>query len=167
MSSDRITIELRGFKEMEQAFAQLGRTLTITKQRQAMAPGAQIIKKAIKDRAPIGTVEHHYYGSTNKSEKRKGRGKGVKLETFRPGSLKKSVGIRWVRGKALLFIGPGKAYKRKYSVWYGDMVEYGTANMPAQPFVRPGFEASQKQAEEAMARKAEEIIYKETKRLLG
>jgi HK97 gp10 family phage protein len=43
-------------------------------------------------------------------------------------------------GRAQIEVGPSK------EAWYGQLLEKGTSNMPAQPFLRPAFDSSKDKA---------------------
>lgn len=169
--SANLTIELKGLPEMQRAFDQLGKTLTQAKIRQALMPGARIIRDGIKSEVPVGSRVHYMYASAGLNSKaggkKKGNGKGNKLKVLRPGNLKRSIGIKGRKGVPYLTIGPRKGGKSGADGFYAYMQEYGTATLPAQPFMRPGFEKSKAAAEAAIFKKMEDIIYTESKRMLG
>lgn len=58
------------------------------------------------------------------------------------GGLSKSIimGVKTRRHGGGLFIGP--SYKRGDSGRHGHLLEFGTVNMPAQPFMRPAWDAN-------------------------
>ena len=78
------------------------------------------------------------------------------------GDLKKSIKVKKRRSRSKNYtrftIGIDKA---KYSVFYGHMVEFGTSNMPAQPFMRPAFERGKHQAIQQMTVRMRKRLDKE------
>ena len=51
---------------------------------------------------------------------------------------------RLQQGRAQINVGPGK------DEWYGAKQEFGTERMPAQPFLRPAFDAKAEEAQKAV-----------------
>ena len=121
-------IAFAGFKELDDDFKLLSNAEQRKVSRKAVRAGAVVFRDAVRANAPV-----------------------------RSGVLKRSISVDTVRGSAtagvkfkkVLVKKKGKKGKHKSVPFYWYFLEHGTSNMPAQPFVRPAFDASVKQAEEA------------------
>ena len=69
--SSNLTIELKGLPEMQRAFDQLGKTLTAAKIRQALMPGARIIRDGIKGEVKVGSRVHYLYPNAGGNKKKR------------------------------------------------------------------------------------------------
>ena len=122
------TLSIDGFKELEADFKLLSNAEQRKVSRKAVRAGAIVFRDAVRANAPVDS-----------------------------GVLKRSISVDTVRGSAtagvkfkkVLVKKKGKKGKHKSTPYYWYFLEHGTAKMPAQPFVRPAFDASVKQAEEA------------------
>lgn len=124
----RPTITLAGFKELDDDFKLLSQAEKRQVSRKAVRAGAVVFRDAVRANAPV-----------------------------RSGLLKRSISVDTVRGSAtagvkfkkVLAKKKGKKGRHKTVPFYWYFIEHGTSKMPAQPFVRPAFDANIKQAEEA------------------
>ena len=124
----RPMIAFAGFKELDDDFKLLSNAEQRKVSRKAVRAGAVVFRDAVRANAPV-----------------------------RSGLLKRSVSVDTVRGSAtagvkfkkVLVKKKGKKGRHKSMPFYWYFLEHGTSNMPAKPFVRPAFDASVKQAEEA------------------
>ena len=124
----RPTVTFAGFKELDADFKLLSNAEKRQVSRKAVRAGAVVFRDAVRANAPV-----------------------------RSGVLKRSISVDTVRGSAtagvkfkkVLVKKKGKKGRHKSMPFYWYFLEHGTSNMPAQPFVRPAFDASVKQAEEA------------------
>lgn len=124
----RPTVTFAGFKELDDDFKLLSNAEKRQVSRKAVRAGAVVFRDAVRANAPV-----------------------------RSGVLKRSISVDTVRGSAtagvkfkkVLVKKKGKKGRHKSMPFYWYFLEHGTSNMPAQPFVRPAFDASVKQAEEA------------------
>lgn len=124
----RPMITFVGFKELDDDFKLLSNAEQRKVSRKAVRAGAVVFRDAVRANAPV-----------------------------RSGVLKRSISVDTVRGSAtagvkfkkVLVKKKGKKGKHKSMPFYWYFLEHGTSNMSAQPFVRPAFDASVKQAEEA------------------
>ena len=122
------TVTFAGFKDLDADFKLLSNAEKRQVSRKAVRAGAVVFRDAVRANAPV-----------------------------RSGVLKRSISVDTVRGSAtagvkfkkVLVKKKGKKGKHKSVPFYWYFLEHGTSNMPAQPFVRPAFDASVKQAEEA------------------
>lgn len=124
----RPMIAFAGFKGLDADFKLLSQAEQRKVSRKAVRAGAVVFRDAVRANAPV-----------------------------RSGLLKRSISVDTVRGSAtagvkfkkVLVKKKGKKGKHKSVPFYWYFLEHGTSNMPAQPFVRPAFDANIKQAEEA------------------
>lgn len=124
----RPTVTFAGFKELDADFQLLSKAEQRKVSRKAVRAGAVVFRDAVRANAPV-----------------------------RSGVLKRSISVDTVRGSAtagvkfkkVLAKKKGKKGRHKSVPFYWYFLEHGTSNMPAKPFVRPAFDASIKQAEEA------------------
>ena len=125
----RPMIAFAGFKELDSDLKLLSQAEQRKVSRKAVRAGAVVFRDAVRANAPV-----------------------------RSGVLKRSISVDTVRGsttagvkfKKVLVKKKGKKGKHKSVPFYWYFLEHGTSNMPAQPFVRPAFDANIKQAEEAV-----------------
>lgn len=117
--------------------------------RAATQAGAQVFYEEARNRTPVGIKQEHYFYGTAAKKAPKGSKKALAYK-FTRGNLKKS--IYQFYNKRLST--PKKAV---YSIsWnhqeapYGAMVEYGTSNAPARPFLRPTFDAVKDRAQKVV-----------------
>lgn len=124
----RPMIAFAGFKELDDDFKLLSNAEKRQVSRKAVRAGAVVFRDAVRANAPV-----------------------------RSGVLKRSISVDTVRGSAtagvkfkkVLVKKKGKKGKHKSVPFYWYFLEHGTSKMPAQPFARPAFDSSVKQAEEA------------------
>lgn len=124
----RPTVTFSGFKELDDDFKLLSNAEKRKVSKKAVRAGAVVFRDAVRANAPV-----------------------------RSGLLKRSISVDTVRGSAtagvkfkkVLAKKKGKKGRHKSMPYYWYFLENGTSNMPAQPFVRPAFDASVQQAEEA------------------
>ena len=124
----RPTLSIAGFKELEADFKLLSNAEQRKVSKKAVRAGAVVFRDAVRANAPV------HSGLLKRS---------VSVDTVR-GSLTAGVKFKKVPAKK-----KGKKGKHKSTPYYWYFLEHGTSNMPAKPFVRPAFDASVKQAEEA------------------
>lgn len=140
------SVQIKGLRELGARMRSLSADMAGKVARQATASGASVARKTIKARVPVDT-----------------------------GNLRAAVVMKRVRGSALTeeYVvavrkgkrrdvtaakkGEGKLGKDAY---YAHMVEFGTVKMPAQPFVRPGFEESVQPATAAIAKRLKQRLDK-------
>lgn len=140
------SVQIKGLRELGERMRSLSADMAGKVARQATAAGAGVARKNIKARAPVDTgnlqaaVVMKRVRDTNLTEEyvvavRKGKTRDAKA------------------GKA----GTGRKGK---DAFYAGFNEFGTVKMPAQPFVRPGFEESVKPAADAIAKRLKQRLDK-------
>lgn len=136
MSSFNFKIE--GGKELDTALKQLGRDLEKKVAKSAVRAGATVIAKEARLHVPVesGTLKNSIR---------------VVTRSKRTGDAVASVVTR-----------SGKKYRSKnMDAWYAPLVEFGTKNMPAKPFLRPALDSKGGDAIKRMS----EIIQKRIAKL--
>lgn len=130
--------------------------------RPAAQAGAQVFYEEVKANVREGQqAEHYFYGTASKAAP-KGSKKAFAYR-FTKGNLKRSIYQYYNKRLST----PAKAV---YSIsWnhkeapYGYMVEYGTSNAPAKPFLRPAYDAALAKALQAVQERMAEEVNKATK----
>lgn len=146
--ADKMTVKISGLRELGMAMKELDYRLQKRIGRGATNAAGRVVAKEIKARVPLlkAPNPHRTRGLIRRSIR-------VKAERVRDGQFESRV---WVKG-----LGRGRvaAYKRKtgkgsatnrndpYYWWW---VEFGTAKMAAQPFMRSGFATSARASVDAM-----------------
>lgn len=117
------TVQLSGFKELEQALGELPKATARNTLRRVLKRAGEPVEAAMESRAPVltGYTEKSIAVSAtlNPRNRRDIKREGKAFAEYYIGSR---------RGSAAVFN------------------EFGTINMPAHPYMRPGWEASQDQA---------------------
>jgi HK97 gp10 family phage protein len=143
----RTRTELKGLRELGAAMRALGNDMGLKIARSATNAAAQPVKKRAK--AIIRSNPSIETGSLLDSVIVKRLGKGDSKLT--------SEHIVTVRGRGKV---SKKTGRRQSEAPYASKVEFGTVNMPAEPFLRPGFEQSKGEALNAMVGKLKQRIDK-------
>lgn len=143
----RTAKELRGVLERLDGFAN-----TLKKeQRKFLEYAAVPVIEEAQKRAPK-SIRVHFRYSTPKviGKMRAKKGFGVKVAEYRPGNLQGSVRILRLRRAKAVYVGPQVASNAKGSFgpnrpdgYYAHMVEFGTSQSAARPFMRPAAMAAQ------------------------
>lgn len=101
--------------------------------RPAAQAGAEHLYVEARLRCPVSDEAHYFYGSQSKKT-------GVRYY-FEPGNLRNSIYQAFSKNNS------GKGFATYHVAWnhvkapYGFMVEFGTSNAPAHPFLRPAYDA--------------------------
>ena len=135
--------DIQGGNELDAALKKLGLDLERKISRSAVRSGATVIAKEARLLAPVSDDEEHK-GTLKRSIKVVARSKRV-------GDAVASVVTRSGR----------KWRARKMDAWYAPMVEFGTKNMAARPFLRPALDAKSAEAIKRMS----EVIQKRIAKL--
>lgn len=114
--------------------------------RPAAQAGAEVFYDEVKLRVPMSAKPH-------KSGKK----------TYNPGTLRKAIYQAFADKES----GDGKAMYRvswnKTHAFYGRFVEFGTSKAPAQPFLRPAYDAARAKALKAVQERMAAELKKATK----
>lgn len=125
------TQNLQGFKELADALRELGPRVARNGLRAATSAGAAIIRNDARSRAPVDTGEM-------KKDIQMKRERDTKGEM----SAKYSVFVRSGKKSRL----SGKARNIQKDSYYWKFQEFGTSKAPAQPFMRPAYDANKEAA---------------------
>lgn len=113
-------------------------------QRSILEDSAAPMVGAMQSGAPIGTKIHIRYSKRRSSRAKKGEGQRV--AKYYPGNLRGAFRILDLKRTSDVIVGAklaksgtkGTFGKARFDAYYLHMVEYGTVNMAARPFVRQG-----------------------------
>ncbi len=142
-------IKLHGAKELEAVLKQFPDYIAKKIATGALNAGAEVIKKAAIQNAPIGDQVH----------------KDKKGNQILPGTLKKSIRKWKLKGENTVNVGVGLPNKTR--AWYGSLVEFGTSKMSARPWLRPAFDNNVSQALDVVGKKLGDGIERAAKKLAG
>lgn len=91
------------------------------------------------------------------------RKEAVKSAPKDSGDLKKSIQLKKLKrrgdNEASVIVGPTTGKKAKYSGRHAHLLEFGTVKMRARPFMRPAFNKTKKDAEEAFKQELLRLLY--------
>lgn len=142
------TVQIQGLRELGLAIKELDSRLQKRIGRNAVAAAARVIQKEARQRAPVlkESVPHRKAGTVKKR---------ITAKADKPvdGHFQARV---WVKGIGAKAVTAFKKETGKQSrdnpddpyYWY--FLEFGTVHTPAQPFMRPAFEAKKGEAAEKM-----------------
>lgn len=154
MASDGFEVKVKGLSELKDALKQLPENIAKNVLRGGVGAGAAVIRKEARAKAPVSTGP-------------------VSAGHPPPGTLKKSVYQKQIRElsnavRQTFYVGVRKGLKGKAAglgAYYARFVEFGTAKMPARPFLRPAWEAKKMEAIEAIRAYIAERIPREVDKL--
>ena len=138
-----ITVKVDGLADLGKRMQTLSADVSNRIARAATAAGAVVIRKAAQQKVAVDT------GNLKKNIIVKRIPKGESTLT--------SQHIVTVRKGKLTAKQKGTGLKDAY---YGQFVEFGTAKMPAQPFLRPAYDESKREAVEAIKDRIEKRLKK-------
>jgi HK97 gp10 family phage protein len=142
-------VEVEGLDELAKFFDEVPYIVATNIMRSALQAAGQVMQQGIQAYAPVADKPSH-------------------RET-EPGELRESIIVETHLGKDLdenyAIVGPrydksrfsGKDRTHSPGV-YGSWEEFGTSKAPAQPFMRPGFEATKEQAFETFLKVSRELF---------
>jgi HK97 gp10 family phage protein len=153
-----MTVKIEGAKELRRMLKLLPTRVQTKVMRSATLKGANVVRKDARRRAPVRQISK----KNPRAAKKTGIGAGVVFIRW-PGNLRKSIVSRrnrkvprWAISYHVGFT--GKAY-------YGLFIEKGTSHQPAQPFLRPAYEANKASAVQRIGESIREGLFKEIKKL--
>lgn len=86
------------------------------------------------------------------------------------GDLQDSLGMVAARTKdlekAAVYVGPRNRPANKYVGWRSHFAEFGTINHPAQPFIRPAFDAKISEVKDSIKLDVAEVLLRTMKRTI-
>jgi len=134
----RKTMRIEGAKELDRVLKKLPKKIRGKVLRQALMAGAGVIRKAMRQRAPVltGKLKMSIAARRDRAAERGGASVAVK-------------------------VGPlGRGF-------YGMFTEFGTSRQPARPWARPAFEESKRAALDKTGGQLGKAIEREAARLAG
>lgn len=128
------SMQVTGLAELTRNLRQLPQELQQKALHGMVQAAATVVRDEAVRRAPV------YVGKVGKRHPRPGTLKAAIYQTRLPSECTPTVEVWKVSVHR----------KGRGAAWYAHMVEYGTVNMAARPFMRPAFEARKADAVEAM-----------------
>ena len=145
------TRNVEGFKEMAKKLRELGPRVARKHLRGATAKAATLIRKKARELAPVDTGEMR---------------KDIQIKREKTsGDHVASYSVFTRGGKRSRLAGRARNVDKDSFYW--KFVEFGTAKMPAQPFMRPAFEAEKENAVDALGAELDKRIQKEAADMAG
>lgn len=139
------TKNLIGFAEMAKRLRDLGPKVGRKHLRAATSKGAAVIRKKARELAPVDTGEMR-----KDIQQKRDKTSGDNIASY-------SVYTRSGKRSRL----SGKARNVDKDSFYWKFQEFGTAKMPAQPFMRPAFESEKENAVDEIGAELDKRIQKE------
>ena len=155
MAEPVATMTVSGLADLEEALLELGNAVAGQVLYSALMTAAIPIQDTAIAMAPQSAKPHYRYKRVGK--KRRGKAAGdtaspaamVEKTLVQPGTLRKNIIRRRLKGKKYASLTAGEAYVGiawTGDAFYGRHVEFGTSRMAARPFLRPAFEARSAEA---------------------
>lgn len=144
--------KIEGAKALEEALKLLPERTRGKLVTSAVRTGANVVKKEIKARAPVGT-------EPTLRKRTKKNGEVVQADYGRLRDNIKTM-LKKAEKNVTISVGIGRAY-------WGMFLEFGTSKMAARPFIRPAFDASKEAAVKKMGDQLGKGIEREAKKLAG
>lgn len=153
-----ITVKVSGLRELGEAMRLLS-TATSTKIARSMTnAAAQLVRKAAVAKAPESEQAHKVNPGGNQH----------RYVEVQPGNLKRNVIVRRIANTPLtsehIVTVRGKK-KDGYAARYARLVEHGTVNMSADPFMRPALDSNITAASNAMRDRGLKMVEEEAAKL--
>lgn len=123
-----ITVSIKGAAELDRVLKQLPVVVARRELTAAVMEGANIVRRAVQDAAPI---------RADATAKAIGKGKG-RLPGYLKASIRRGV-VKFGDASVTVAVGTGRAF-------YGLFTEFGTRHQAARPWFRPAWEASREAA---------------------
>jgi HK97 gp10 family phage protein len=114
-------------------FARLDSMVHATQEavRPAAQAGAQVYYEEVRARVPVSEKAHSTKG---------------KKQTYQPGNLRAAIYQAFVESESGKAAATYRISWNKEKAFYGRFLEFGTSQMAARPFLRPGFDAARERA---------------------
>ena len=147
MTSEPVTLEIRGLAELDEKLKLLGNDLGLKALNAALMAAAKPIMDAVKANAPIASAPYYRYWKGKK-------GSGQTRKLIQPGKLRASVKRKRIKNVEDAAVSIG--IKNKAFYWH--FIEHGTSRMAARPFMRPAFDANVEKCTEIFAERLRKQI---------
>lgn len=172
-----VTVKVQGLRDLGDRMKTLSEDVNKRIARAATAAGAAVIKKAAQNLVPVKTgalkkgivvkripksesgltSEHIVTVSSREMKKYVAKSRAAVVELQGP-IAPTTINGKTYRAKKLL--GRKESYTSLGDFFYAHFVEYGTAKMPAQPFLRPAYDQNKERAVEAIKDRIEKRLKK-------
>jgi len=156
--------EFKNAEELERALRQLPAKLQKRAVKSALRKGANVIKKAAQQNArrfdDLETAAKVWKEITVRTGKRRRNG-DVVMRVGVKGGAKRYVDNKENRRKGRV----GGSYEGSGEVYYWRFLEFGTAKMRAQPFMRPAMSEHWREAMDTVSKALEVAIAKQAEKL--
>lgn len=178
-----VTMTVEGLGDLEQALMELGNAVAGKILYSALMTAAIPIQDTAIAMAPQSSQPHYRYKRAkakrisktgnkavdrfNKLQARSAARGTVEKILVQPGNLRKNIARKRLKGKKYASVTDGEAYvgvSWQGDAYYGRFLEFGTANMQAQPFLRPAFDARSAEALGIFTDKLRDMIEKARRR---
>ncbi|WP_089167842.1 HK97-gp10 family putative phage morphogenesis protein [Azotobacter chroococcum] len=153
-------IQMHGLQELKATLKDLPDRLGAKVVRGALRASAQVIRKDAQARVPI-------LEEPNTRRKPGTVRKAVQVRRSKKDKYGVFVGVKPLGGKQLrdFKAAGGKSQNNPDDPWYWIFLEFGTAKMPAAPFLRPAFETQHPAALSRFEEYAKQRVVKEAEKL--
>lgn len=155
-------INILGLKEIKATLEKLPARLGEKVVRAALRAGAQVMRKDAQSRAPV--LQKPKYGRKPGTVKN-----AITIRRSKRDKFGVYLGVKGLSAKKIKDFKGGKVNKKSAynpdDPWYWVFLEFGTANMPAHPFLRPAFEAQKFAALRRFEEYAKRRVVKEAEKL--
>jgi HK97 gp10 family phage protein len=153
-----MTVDIKGLKELQNALNQLPLKIQGRPVRSAVNAAAKIVMDDARRRVPVETGQLRKAIYRGRSRSMSSKGREVYVVSVRKGKAKYANTAQNRRRNRV-----GKTYQTRGEAYYWRFLEFGTAKMPARPFLRPAFESQKQNAAMVMKQKLLEAIDKAAK----
>lgn len=144
-------------REAIQNLKKLEKYFSVKERKKMLGKAAKPLIKSAKSKVDSSDAPHKRYDSN-----------GNHVATYYPGNLKRSIRILPLRRSQDIFVGPyttkgssqGDFRGNRVDGYYAHMVEGGTINYQAKPYMRPAAEESREEVNRNIADGASDIVKK-------
>ena len=145
--SKAVVVSTSGFRELERALAELPKATARNVLRRTLVKAGQPIAEKARDLVPVDSSQ--LKNSIVVSARIKNKVGNAEFSAAMRSGLGKEAAVRAMRDArranqgsfAQMYVGPAVP-----AGFYGHLVEFGTSRMAAQPFMRPAWDAKQREA---------------------
>ena len=133
----KTTLQIDGLSDLGKAMSGLTRDIAKKVAFAGVLAGAGVIKKAAKQNAHVAQKAYEVRLKA-----------GDKPQTIQPGNIGKKLATKRIKGTltAQYAVFVKNKYKDGFAGRAARLMEFGTVNQPAKPFMRPAFEANKEKA---------------------
>lgn len=155
-----MSVDIKGLKELQEALNQLPEKIQGRPVRSAVGAAAKVVMDEARRRVPVDSGQLKKAIYRGRSRSMSARGKETYVVAVRKGKAKYA---NTQKNRRLNRV--GKNYQTRGEAYYWRFLEFGTAKMPARPFLRPAFESKKEEAVMVLQQKLLEAIDKTARSL--